>query len=288
MRMNKKGNKNIVIIILAVVIAGALGYVVFQKRPAPPATPRGEGYPYIVKPLAPTQLEALRSEFEASNKNVCTEINEYGFTEHKYDCVREMVRKEITDEARVIEMAKNWLVKNSKFTGVTNKADLVVGNVRKIDTCIIKCATPNSKRQVSELEIFFPQPAYNGLPVEDNTRGINIYANADGVSGVEGYRLPAVTVPLEPRISEASAKVKLIGKIFTFGDIGGKARDYRVKKEVLNNSASKVVFVKGSAEGLEFRLAWKILLGQGGQGLWTVYSDAITGEELEAVQNFQT
>ena len=313
--MHQKGFSNIAIIIGIVVIAGIAGYFVLSQRPTtspvptstptppastpptptqtPPPTDNGQKppapstaeYPYILKPLSQTQLSGLRSEFEASNKSVCAQINEYGFTEFKSGCFGETVRIEITAETSIVEMVKNWLVQNSKFTGITNKSEAIVDRVVKLNGCI-KCEAPNFDSKVISLRIDFRGQTYNSLSVEGDINPLTVFANANGISRIDGYWFPKIIVPLEPKISEASAKNKLNGRTFTYGDIAGRPVNYRVEQKDLNNVAHKVVFVKKSSQGLEFRLAWKISVGQGLS--WTVYVDAVTGEELKVVQMFQT
>ncbi|KKR58428.1 MAG: hypothetical protein UT97_C0030G0003 [Parcubacteria group bacterium GW2011_GWC2_40_31] len=310
--MNQKGFINIAIIIGIVVVAGIAGYFVLTNRsaipiptptdeqPMPSTTPTqlpttDDGqkppppdsieYPYILKPLSQTQLSGLRSEFAASNKNICTQINEYGFTEFKSGCFGETVRIEITDETNTVEMVKNWLVQNSKFTGITNKSEAIVDRVVKLNGCI-KCEAPNFDSKVISLRINFRGQTYNSLPVEGDINPLTVFANANGVSRIDSYWFPKITVPLQPKISETSAKNKFNGKTFTYGDIAGRPVNYRIEQKDLNNVAHKVVFVKKSSLGLEFRLAWKISVGQGLS--WTVYVDAVTGEELKVVQMFQT
>ncbi len=276
--MNQKGIANIALVILILVLAGAFGYIV-QKTMASDAAE----YPYILKPLSQTQLSGLHSEFEASNKNICAQINEYGFTEFKSGCFGETIIKvEITDETSIIEMVKNWLVQNSKFTGITKKSDAIVERVVKLEGCI-KCEALNFDRKVIGLRIDFRGQIYNGLPVEGDIGSLTVFANAKGISRIDGYWFPKIIVPLEPKISEASTKSKLNGRIFTYSDFAGNPVNYRVEQKDLSNVAYKVVFVKKSSQGLEFRLAWKIPVGP-----WTVYIDAVTGEELKVDQMFQT
>lgn len=287
MNINQKGFVSVAIILEIVVMAGVMGYLIlswktFSPMPAPSTTDTGQKpqtsdtaeYPYILKPLSQTQLSGLRSEFETSNKNICAQINEYGFTEFKSDCFSETVKIEIVDEEKIVEMVKDWLVQNSKFTGVVNKSDLASEGIDKIGTALLK--------------IDFHDQMYNSLPVEGNSdiRSLTVFANANGVSRIDGFWFPKITISSQPKISEVSAKNKLNGKAFTYGDFVGNPIDYRVEQKDLSNTAHKVIFVKKSSQGLEFRLAWKILVGQGLS--WTVYVDAITGEKLKAVQMFET
>ena len=155
----------------------------------------------------------------------------------------------------------------------------------KLDGCI-KCEAPNFDRKVIGLRIDFSGQTHKGFPVEGDVSSLTVFANANGISRIDGYWFPKITVPLEPKISKTSAKNKLNGRTFTYGDIFGRPVNFRVEQKDLSNIAHKVVFVKKSSQGLEFRLAWKIPVGQGLS--WTVYVDAITGEELKVVQMFQT
>ena len=285
--MKQKGFPNITVEIVGVIVlASVVGYfIVNQRTPAPTqpsitdinqtsTTPDTTEYPYTLKPLSQTQLSSLRSEFEASNKNVCAQINEYGFTEDKSGCFGEIIIVEITDETSVVEMAKNWLVQNSKFTGISRKSDAVVERI----------ITTSGKKVT--LIIHFRAQTYNNLPIEGDIKPITVFANVNSVSRIYGYWFPKITVPLEPKISESFARNKLNGRIFTYSEFAGDPINYRVEQKDLSKVAHKVVFVKKSFQGLEFRLAWKILVGQG--LLWTVYVDAITGKELKVVQMFNT
>ena len=176
---------------------------------------------------------------------------------------------------------------NSKFTGVTDESNAIVSSIIEIDGCII-CEPPNFDKKVIGLITYFHGQTYNNLPVEGDTNPLTVFANTEGISRIDGHRFLMIIVPLEPKVSEASAKSKLNGRIFTYGDIIGNPIDYLVTEKDLNSTALKVVFVKKSSQGLEFRLAWKIPVGQQQIPSWTVYIDAITGEELKVRQMFQT
>lgn len=271
--MNQERFVNIARMILFIVLAGTLTQPLSAEKGQEPVISDTAEYPYILKQLSQTSLSGLRSEFEASNENICIQINEYGFAESKGACFDGPTQIKITDEDSIVEMVKEWLVKNSKFTGVIKKSDAVVAGVGKI---------------YNQRRIDFRAQTYNGLPMEGDAAPLRVFAHARGVSRIGGHWFPTIEVPLEPTISEAFIKNKLNGRIFTYGDYAGKPRNYRIEQKDLSNVAHKVVFVKKSPQGLEFRLAWKMPVGQKSIPSWIVYVDAITGEELEIVQGFQT
>lgn len=273
--MNQRGFVNIAFIFVVGILSMTVRCFALTNESAQPDTTQlssagteqastASKYPYIL-PFSPGLSSYFRSEL----------IHD------------EICRIEITDEASIVEMVKNWLVQNSKFTGVTNKSDLVVDRVVGLEGCI-KCEPPDSvgDMKVIELKIEFQGQTYNGLPVEGDTERLAVFANVKGIARIDGYGFLKIKAPLEPKISENSAKNKLVGRIFTFSDKGGRPRDVKVEQEDLDKDAHKVIFVKKRYhQGLELRLAWKITVKS---GRWLVYIDALTGEELEVVQAFQT
>lgn len=268
----RKGFANIIIIIGIVILAGVVGYFAFVKN---------TGYPYVLKPLSEIQLSILRSEFTASNGNICAQISEYGFTEYESGCLgrlglREIARIETADEARVIEMVKDWLVQNSKFTGITKKSDIETEVVLKLGVCAW-CDPPVESAGLLKIEF---RRQINDLSVESyDIEPLFVFANANGVERIDGSWFPKITVPLEPKISLASAKSRLIGITFTHSDLTGEPFNSNIEeieeKDLSTWVAEKVIFVKKSRQGLEFHLAWKI-----SSESWVVHIDAITGKEL--------
>ena len=98
--------------------------------------------------------------------------------------------------------------------------------------------------------------------------------------------LPLVEVPLRPQIEKDVAARRVVGRTYTYSDIAG--REQRVEISNLDQVMVKGVVVVPIEKGdtIEVHLAWEIVAG--GSLSWTVYIDATTGEELQAIQNFKT
>lgn len=279
--MDRKRFAVVTIVAGIVALAATGGYFALHDRSAnvdrsaKPATPVIPGYPNVLRPLSQTELSGLRTEFEAANKGICVQLDEFGLTVYKDNCLDYMLDKtEITDNAKTVEMAKDWIVQNSKFTGITDASSLIVKYSNTIDI------------GHTLLKIDFNSQTVEGLPVEGDFRPPTVFVNAHGVSRMDGHRFPNITIPPLPKITEASAKDTLIGRTFTYSDFTGQPLAYRVAETDLGGAAEEVVFIKKSSEGLEFRRAWKIPVGR--ELTWTVYVDAMTGEELGVIQRFQT
>jgi hypothetical protein len=97
--------------------------------------------------------------------------------------------------------------------------------------------------------------------------------------------IPVVELPLQPSIAREDAAKRVAGRTFTYTDIAGRPQQVQVAaSEVSVKQLVVLPIEKGDA--IEVHLAWEIIAG--GSLSWTVYIDAIGGEQLRAVQNFQT
>lgn len=98
--------------------------------------------------------------------------------------------------------------------------------------------------------------------------------------------VPVVEAPVKPAVDREVAARKLVGKTFTYGDLAG--REQRATVTAIEEITVKrlVILPIEKGDALEVRVAWEIEAGKA--MAWTVYIDAITGEELMVEQNFRT
>jgi hypothetical protein len=98
--------------------------------------------------------------------------------------------------------------------------------------------------------------------------------------------VPVVDLPLKPSVERSAAAKKVFGRTFSYKDITG--REQRTAIGAPNEVSVKrlVVLPLEKGDAVEAHLAWEVVAGNSLS--WTVYIDAVTGEELRVVQNFQT
>lgn len=98
--------------------------------------------------------------------------------------------------------------------------------------------------------------------------------------------IPVVDLPLKPSTDREVAARKVVGKIFTYTDIAG--REQRLEIGAADEVTVKrlVILPIQKGDAVEVHLAWEVVAGKSMS--WTVYLDAITGDELKIAQNFQT
>jgi hypothetical protein len=98
--------------------------------------------------------------------------------------------------------------------------------------------------------------------------------------------VPVVDLPLKPSTDRDIAAKKVLGRTFSYTDIAG--REQRIPIGAPNEVTVKRIVILPIEKGdsIEVRLAWEIVAGRSIS--WTVYIDAVNGEEIKVVQNFQT
>ena len=96
--------------------------------------------------------------------------------------------------------------------------------------------------------------------------------------------LPNVTLPARATLEASALPARFVNREFTYSNIAGQPLRYRVARtdEVFVKEA--VVYPRLAASRLTIHLAYPIVVGIG--TTWTIYVDAMTGEELAVKPNF--
>jgi hypothetical protein len=98
--------------------------------------------------------------------------------------------------------------------------------------------------------------------------------------------IPAIDLPQRPQIAREDAQKRVVGRTFIYTDIAGREQRTQIANAGDVTAKQLVVLPIQKGDNLEVHLAWEVTAGRSLS--WTVYVDAITGDELRAVQNFQT
>jgi hypothetical protein len=111
--------------------------------------------------------------------------------------------------------------------------------------------------------------------------------SADGrLMQLDDRFIPIVELPARPQIEREVAARRVVGRTFTYSDIAGREQRTQVTNPADVSVKQAVVFPIERGDVIEVHLAWEIVAGSSLS--WTVYIDAINGEELKVIQNFQT
>jgi hypothetical protein len=98
--------------------------------------------------------------------------------------------------------------------------------------------------------------------------------------------VPVVELPQKPAIAREEAARRVVGRTFTYSDIAGRPQQVRIDNPAEIKVRRVVVAPVEKPDRIEVRLAWEVVAGTSLS--WNVYIDAMTGEEITVVQNFQT
>lgn len=125
------------------------------------------------------------------------------------------------------------------------------------------------------------------FPIAGNAGEMVAVVSRDGrLLQLDSRFIPIVEMPSRPSIDRDTVAKKVIGRTFSYSDIAG--REQRAQIGGLDEVTVKrlVVFPIEKADSTDVHLAWEIVAGK--QLSWTIYIDAISGQDLKVTQNFQT
>ena len=96
--------------------------------------------------------------------------------------------------------------------------------------------------------------------------------------------IPPVDLPVTPAVKSSEFVDRMINRDFTYTNIAGQPQSYRVSKREEVVIKDLVVYPRVTDNRVSIHLAYPVEVGKG--MTWTVYIDAINGQELEVKQNF--
>jgi hypothetical protein len=97
--------------------------------------------------------------------------------------------------------------------------------------------------------------------------------------------IPLVQVPVNPALDRAAAAGKLIGRTFSHRDDAGNERELRINSADEVNPRQLVILPVEKPDHIEVHLAWEIIAGK--SPVFTVFVDAVTGEELKHAEGVE-
>jgi hypothetical protein len=125
------------------------------------------------------------------------------------------------------------------------------------------------------------------FPIENGYGELRLILSKSGaLLQLNSRLLPATEFPTRPKIEAATLTTKFIGREFSYSNIAGQPLSYKVAGAAEVQVKDLVVYPRAAEQKIRLHLAYSIEVGRG--TTWTIYVDAITGEELETKQNFQS
>ncbi|MCH7820350.1 MAG: hypothetical protein IIB40_12505 [Candidatus Marinimicrobia bacterium] len=228
-----------------------------------------DAYPRAYPILSQRELDSIISDFKSQNgKDICVTFTEYGTIGEMEACGPNGTLVQPDSEGS-ITLAKEFLVRNSLFTGVTDSNELVITRLRWMHS------------NNGLLEINFGPQYVSGLEIFNS--GFRVYVNTIGISAIAGSWFTGVIIPDSDRISAKQAEQELVGYEITYGDMTGEPISFRVQKDMIVEGTEKYIVRYFREDRFELRVAWRVKIGFPG---WWIFVDTTTGEVLMVYQTW--
>ncbi|MBA7604682.1 MAG: hypothetical protein GH143_06630 [Calditrichaeota bacterium] len=249
-----------------------------------------DSYPSIYCSLPYDKLQEAKAEYQRINEyQVCSPLDQYGWPDGSLTaCLsREIIRQEITDEDRMITMSKELLLKNSKFTGVTDTLDLVLLDSRGLIGCV-KCDGSEGDIVHIGWRIIFADQVYQGLEVYNTL--FYLWMDTEKVYRISGHWYPEIYIPEIDQISPEKTRECLIGTEIVWLSLTGDRQVYTVTSESFVGDAEKIIVSVRDEDSVELRVTCRFGIEYFLSGFpsWYIYVDTSTGETIQTVQLFVT
>ena len=123
------------------------------------------------------------------------------------------------------------------------------------------------------------------FPIANGYGELRLAVGKNGTLLQWGSRIiPVFDMPVRAEIAPQSIVDKMVGREFIYTTIAGQPVSYKVANSSEVSVKDLVVYPKQEGNKIRIHLAFPAEVGRG--TTWTVYVDAITGQEIEVKQNF--
>ena len=250
-------------------------------------------YPITIEPLGLLALDELNEEYHTVNDySICSTLNEYGLTGYSEvlfqngedPCVSKHPPKiEVAKSDSLVILAREAVIKNSKYTNVEQADYLEVIDILPIYGCII-CAGPRQNSVPLEWKITFGNQVLDGMEVYDSH--ITVFVDAHGVNEMWGNWYSDFYAPDFPDVGYLQAQNSLVGQGINLEHIFDLDTTLIVDNEMLVGTPTfNIVPYRNTENMLEIRKAWSILVDFEIPGIEnvTAFVDVMDGKLLQVV-----
>lgn len=244
-------------------------------------------YPTGIEKLPMEELSERNSEYQAQNENICSTLNEYGFTGYsdvlfegmETPCVNLTVpRIELNDPDTLEDLAKETLVLNSEYTGVMDLDALELIEMEPLRGCIV-CEGPGIDSRTLQWKFVFNRQSIEGIEVHNSY--ITVVVDANGVNRIWGNWHQDFYLPQRANFLQDEILEVLDGQTIVWEE-NGSIIEHTIVSENLDVSERKMIVPFEDDNKLEMRVGWVIEIPSQEVefGGWSVIGDMIDGRIL--------
>jgi hypothetical protein len=243
-------------------LCGCIGVVSGCDDRSPTGPGLGVKYPTTLVQLSPDSLLTAKELFASENPRICSSLNEYGFTVGPLCYEQSLGVGDDPDLALLAQMAKDAVLRNSRFTGVVDSLYFYGAGFFAVGSSI--------------RDVQFRSQKCEGLWV----MGTRITARLDtvGVLSIQGNHYRDIYIP-RAKLSAREAQQSIIGMPLRYWDEHGK-QTRLVDHHDFYEQPSRVVLPVKRELSMELRVAWRIPVSYKSE-CWFVYIDSVWGDSLD-------
>lgn len=177
-------------------------------------------------------------------------------------------------------------VKNSLRSFISKNLELIAGEkgdptLTMQDLSLVRLVDEGNFFRATYRQMSYPFPLANGFGE------LQVTVSRDGrLLQLSSRLLPAIEFTVSPQVEIARIAAGLRGRQLTYSGIDGRPLQYRVETAEEIRVLDPVIYPREEEGRILLHLAYPVEVGTSMR--WTVYIDAITGQEIEIRQNFNT
>lgn len=221
-------------------------------------------YPTILFPIGRVKADSIQNSIRTNE--FFSNIDDYGL--FSFYGTLNRGNSKITDKNVAIRLAKESLLKYSKFSNVFDTSKIEIEDATNYD--------PTTQR-FSDWTILFKNQKYDGIEVLQS--GIIVIVH-DQVNQIIGHHFKDISVPTKNLLPEKKLEEKIVGQKIKSG--GKVNSEITITSEmIIKDKITKSILWSELNNSIEFRVVWNIPIGYTTEIIrWNMYIDILSGEIL--------
>ena len=183
-----------------------------------------------------------------------------------------------SDSNLVVNLAKNILIKYSKFSNVTSDSSLILNSSR---------TRRESSGNWSYWYVVFKNQQYNGLEIINTEINIRVM---DSVQYLDGHHFKDIYIPVENLLPKDTITKKITGYVIEYSGHHGLQEKEITEGLIVDDYIKKICWIEDE-DYIEFRVVWEIpiLMWENEYSFpvgWSIYVDVLYGDVVYIYQHF--
>ncbi len=241
-------------------------------------------YPSEIEPLAMNELVERNREFQELNENICSTLNEFGYTGFsdvlfegmESPCVGFNVpRVELSEPDTLLTVAIESLIFNREYTGVRDEDELALFQREPLFGCIV-CEGPGIDSKPLQWKFVFERQTIQGKQIHGTY--ITVVVDANGVNRIWGNWYQDFYIPQRPNFLQDEIVNVLDGQTIEWAE-PDTTYTHTISADQVELPGRQMIVPFEDQKKLQMRVGWIIEIpsDEVDFGGWKVVGDILEG-----------